>query len=142
MKFSCHVDINEFRARVVELFDDPNNLDKWQDGYKGYEHISGEHLEPGAKYRIYYEKFELIETLMIRNLPLEISGFYEHKHMDNTMVNRFIELPNGYTRYEAEIEYTRISHPFMKLMSWIAPGMFKKQVMKWMVQFKEFVETV
>jgi len=51
-------------------------------------------------------------------------------------------LPNGYTRYEAEVEYTKISNFMVKIMSWLMPGMFKKQVMKWMVQFKNFVEAV
>ena len=41
MKFSSIMEIKAPRTRVVELFRNPDNLSKWQDGFQGIEHVSG-----------------------------------------------------------------------------------------------------
>ena len=42
MKYSCELTIDLPRDEVIALFDDPDNLVKWQPGLQSFEHISGE----------------------------------------------------------------------------------------------------
>ncbi|MEO1260380.1 MAG: SRPBCC family protein [Bacteroidota bacterium] len=146
MKFSCQVTIDQPIDKVIELFDDPNNMKHWQDGFVSFEPISGTPGQPGAKSRIIYEigkkkaPMELIETVLVRNLPHEFSGRYEHKHMTNSMKNYFKKLNTNQTHWTAEVEYTQLNSFMVKIMAFLMPGMFKKQVQKWMDQFKAFAE--
>ncbi len=83
---------------------------------------------------------DLKETIVVNNLPDEVTGLYEHEHMVNTMANRFTSLDHTRTRYEAEIDYTKFIGIMPKLMALLMPGVFKKQVQKRLDSFKEFVE--
>jgi hypothetical protein len=144
MKFTCQVQINKPKEKVVELFDNPENLKYWQDGYQGFDHISG---EPGAvgskstiKYKMGKREIELVETILVNNLPDEFAGEYYHKNMTNTMSNRFTAVTDSTTLYESEVHYIALRGFMTKLMAFLFPNMFKKQVQKWMNQFKDFVE--
>ncbi len=146
MKFNCYVEINQPIEKVIELFDNPDNMKHWQDGFVGFEHLSGKAGKVGAKSRITYtfgkkgKTMELIETIKVRNLPYEFSGTYEHKHMTNNMINRFKSLGPDKTRWDAELEYTKLNGFMIKIMAFLMPGMFKKQTQKWLDQFKAFAE--
>ncbi|MEM7162532.1 MAG: SRPBCC family protein [Bacteroidota bacterium] len=144
MKFTCSVEINEHIDRVVNLWKDEKNLKEWQDGYQGMEHISGEYDKEGSQYLLKYimrnKPMELKETILKHNLPDEYLGKYEHIYMTNTMRNSFIDLGNNRTRYESTVHYTEFRTFSMKIMKTLFPGMFKKQVQKWMNQFKAFAE--
>ena len=52
MKYTREVVIDLPRDRVIELFDDADNLPKWQEGLQRFEHVSGEPGQPGAKSRL------------------------------------------------------------------------------------------
>ena len=146
MQFSCTVDIDQPIEKVIELFDNPDNMKEWQDGFVSFKHLSGSPGEVGSTSVITYENrgkpFELIETIMVRNLPHEFSGMYEHKSMTNTMQNIFTTLENGNTRWTANIEYTKMKGLMLKILTTFMPSMFKKQVQKWMNQFKDFAEKI
>jgi hypothetical protein len=144
MKFSCSVEIEASRERVIKLFEMVEYYPKWQDGFVCMEHTEGDPGKPGSKSIIRYKAgkrvIELLETIEENNLPDSFKGLYEAKEMVNTNQCRFTET-NGKTVYESEIEYLRFNGLVPKLMALLMPGMFKKQVLKWMNQFKEFVET-
>lgn len=140
MKFTCSIDINSNIAKVKEFFLNPDNLKHFQDGFIKKELISGAPGEKGAKSKMIYEKLELTETIITNNLPEEFLALYEHKHMTNTMKVRFIELGDNQTCYISEIEYTKFNGFIVKLIAKLFPAMFKKQVQKWLVQFKNYVE--
>lgn len=144
MKFTCQVEINAPKLKVVELFDDPDNLKEWQDGFVSMEFIEGEPGAVGSKARMVYKsgrrQFELIETILTNKLPDEFEGEYVHKHMTNTMKNTFETLDNGNTLYSVFIHYSKFNGFMIKAMAFIFPGMFKKQTQKWLDQFKSFVE--
>ncbi len=146
MKFKGFIDILKPRELVVKLFQDPDNLGEWQDGFQKIEHVSGEKGAKGSVSMLYYvinnRPLELKETIVENNLPDTFEAFYEHKHMDNTMKCSFSELSDSSTRYNYEFEYTRFSGFMPKMMSIFFPGMFKKQGEKWMKQFKRFVESM
>ena len=88
-----------------------------------------------------YEKLELIETIIYNKLPDEFLGLYEHKYTTNTMKVNFIALNDNETRYISEIEYTKLKGFFINVIAKLFPGMFKKQVLKWMIMFKDFAES-
>lgn len=144
MKFSCHVDINLPRDRVIELFDNPENMHKWQEGLVSFEHLEGERGQPGARSKLVYQNgkktFDLYEYITVRNLPEEFSGYYDHVAMRNTMRNSFKDLGNGITRWESNLDYT-FKTPMWRFMSMFMKGMFKKQTQKWLNNFKEFAES-
>jgi uncharacterized membrane protein len=140
MKFTCTIDINCDRKKVAEIFSNPDNLKHFQEGFKSFEYLEGIPGQKGATKRLVYEKLELIETILVNNLPDEFMALYEHKHMTNTMRVEFIDLGDHKTRYNSEIHYTKFNGVFIKIIAKLFPGMFKKQVLKWMHLFKDYVE--
>ncbi|NND94471.1 MAG: SRPBCC family protein [Flavobacteriales bacterium] len=146
-KFTCSVDINAPMHKVVELWQDPNQLQHWQEGFLGIEPLSGEKGAVGSTMKMRYKmnrskkEFQLIETILVNDLPNQFIGQYEGPGMVNTMNSEFQELPNGMTRWQAEIDYKIIRGFMMKLIAAIAPSMFKRQTQKWLDRFKELVES-
>ena len=144
MKFTCTVIIEKPINQVVEFFINPDNLKEYQDGFLGKELVSGKPAQVGTISKMFYQqgkrKMEITETVRSNNLPHEFSGFYHHIHMDNTMTNRFTSLSENRTQYDAEIEYTVLRGFMVKTVAFLFPRMFKKQVQKWLDQFKEFAE--
>ena len=142
MKYELEIDIDLPRERVVELFDDPDNLKKWQPELVSFDHLDGEPGEPGARSRMVYKmgnkEVEMIETIATRNLPDAFSATYEAKGVHNRVDNRFIDLGDGRTRWLFETEFR--FRGLMWLMSTLMPGMFRKQSLKFMQQFKDFAE--
>lgn len=141
--YTVTVEIAVPRQRVVELFDDPDNLFHWQDGFQSFEHLSGTPGQPGARSKLVYKAgrhvIELYETVVQRNLPDEFNGFYEWSGGRNSLDNRFIELGSQRTRWESTCSY-EFSSWFMKLMGLLRPGMFRKQNLQFMENFKAFCE--
>jgi hypothetical protein len=119
-------------------------MKKWMKGLQSFEHLSGTPGTPGAKSKLVFEmrkkgKMEMIETITVRNLPAEFSGVYHAKGVENLVSNKFVPLSDNRTRYISEQEF-RFSG-FMKLIGLLMPGMFKKQSMKYLTDFKNFVES-
>lgn len=143
MKYRLEIDINQPRSKVIELFDDPDNLKHWQPGFISFSHRSGTPGEVGAQSTLRYNmggsECEMIETITARRLPDEFSGTYETKGVWNKIENRFVELGPNQTRWIADNEFRCAG--FVKLLGWLMPGMFKKQSRKFMQQFKVFAET-
>ena len=144
MKFECEVEIDLNREETVKLWEDPENLVHWQDGFVSFEDLERSAGAVGAKSRMLYDnngrKIDLTETILENNLPDNFKGLYEAKEMTNTMNNRFVELGENRTKWISEIHYTNFNGFIVKAMAFLFPSMFKKQVQKWMDQFKAFVE--
>ncbi|MEM7034592.1 MAG: SRPBCC family protein [Chloroflexota bacterium] len=142
MKYTVEIEIDLPRENVVALFDDPDNLKKWQPDLVVFEHQSGELGQPGAKSRIVHQmgkrEVEMIETIVTRNLPDEFSGTYEAKGVWNKVENRFYELGENKTKWTLDSEFQCTG--FMRVMAFLVPGMFKKQTAAFMKQFKDFAE--
>ncbi|MCK5571108.1 MAG: SRPBCC family protein [Bacteroidetes bacterium] len=143
MKYTCELTIELPRKRVVELFDNPDNLAKWLPGLQSFEHLSGEMGQPGATSRLIFEergrRVEMIETVVTRNLPDEFTGTYEAKGMKNLIANHFYEEGPQETRWEIETEFTFSGS--MKLFSPFMRKAFPKQTLNHMTRFKEFAES-
>lgn len=142
MKYSLEVDIALPRKRVIELFDNPENMSKWQPSLISYEQINGSVGEAGSKTRLVHKmggkEVEMTETVESNNLPDEYTVTYEAKGAWNRVVNRFIEERPDTTKWVFETEFK--CSGFLRVMAFLMPGMFKKQSLKDLRNFKEFAE--
>ncbi|MBJ3784043.1 SRPBCC family protein [Devosia sediminis] len=131
------------RAKVIELFDDPANLGKWQRGFQSFEPISGVPGQPGAKSKLVYQmgkrRMEMIETITRRDLPDAFDGTYDAEGVHNIVENRFVEQGPNQTLWESRNVF-EMGSPLMKVMGFLLPGMFKKQTQTYAEDFKAFAE--
>lgn len=143
MKYTCEIVIDRPVEEVIALFDNPDNMEKWQPGFISFEHMSGEPGQPGAKSRLVYKmgnrEIEMIETILTRNLPEEFSGTYDAGNVYNIVKNSFVPTDGGKTTWKVYQEFKFSG--FMRIIGWLMPGSFKKQSMEHMGLFKEFAET-
>ena len=142
MNYRSEIEIDSPIDNVIKLFDNPANMDKWMDGLLSFEPISGKPGQVGAKSRLKFKmgkrEIEMIETITVRNFPDEFSGTYEANGVFNIVRNKFISLPGNRTKYISEQEFQ--FKGFMKIIGFLMPGSFRKQSMKYLVDFKDFVE--
>lgn len=142
MKFKQRIEINLPREKVIELFDNPDNMKHWQPGLVSFENISGTPGEVGTKsllkYKMGKRDVEMIETITKRDLPDEFSGTYEAKGVWNEVKNYFIETSPNKTEWVSENEFK--FNGFMKIIGLVMPGTFRKESYKYMKLFKEFTE--
>jgi hypothetical protein len=117
-------------------------MKKWMEGLQSFEHISGTPGQVGAKSRLKFKmgkrEMEMIETITVKDLPREFSGTYEMNGVFNSVKNKFVALSDNPTKHISEQEFQ--FKGFMKLFGLLMPGMFKKQSMKYLRDFKNFAE--
>lgn len=144
MKFTCTIEIKKPKELVAELFANPNYLKEYQETFISKDLISGNEGENGAVSKMLYKlgkgNMELTETIIENKLPDFFFAQYHHKHMDNTMCCTFEALNENSTQYSSEIHYTAFRGFMPKAMAFLFPSMFKNQVSKWLVNFKNFTE--
>ena len=144
MNFTCSVTINKPRKIVVDFFANPDFLGEYQEGFIKKVLIFGEVGKENTVSKMYYKmgkgEMELTETILKNDLLDIFLAQYHHKHTDNTMQSSFIVLDENTTQYDAEIHYTAFRGFVVKVMSFLFPSFFKKQVQKWLTNFKVFVE--
>ncbi|MGX7667406.1 SRPBCC family protein [Flavobacterium pedocola] len=145
MKYNCEVEINQPVNRVIELFDNADNLTKWMEGLESFEPLSGTPGQPGAKsllkFKMGKRRMEMTETVTVRNLPEEFSGTYEMDGVTNNIKNSFIAVSDTKTLYRTENEFIIKNNFVMKMFALLMPGLFKKQSMKYLESFKKFAES-
>lgn len=143
MKYSSTIVINAPIDRVVALFDDPSRMKEWMPGLQHFELIEGVQGQVGAKSKLTFDmgkrRIEMVETITVRNLPTEFSGYYEAKGVWNSVSNKFKSIDQNKTEYISEQEF-RFSG-FMKCIGFLFPSAFKKQTMVYLERFKAFVES-
>lgn len=140
MKFSLTINIKAPREKVVDIFLDPEKQQFFQDGFISKTLTYGTPNQIGAQSLIVYKTLELKETVLINRLPEEFKALYKHKSTTNTMHINFSIIDNYTTSYTSQIHYTKFNGFIIKLLAKCFPFIFKKQVEKWMNQFKIYVE--
>lgn len=144
MKYNLDITIDLPRDRVIELFDNPDNMKEWQSGFVSLEPLDGSPGQTGAKSKLLYKMgrrdIEMIETIIKRDLPNEFSASYEAKGVWNSINNIFSEEDENQCKWVLENEFRFTG--FMKIIAFLMPGSFKKETWKMMVQFKNFAERV
>jgi len=143
MKYTCTIDIDLPRDRVITLFDNADNMLKWQEGLVSFEDLDGTPGQVGATSRMRFKtgkrEMEMIETITERNFPDSFAGTYEVDGVWNRVSNRFTETGAGRTHWEMDAEFR--GKGIVGLMIWLAPWMFRKQTRKMMQSFKDFAES-
>lgn len=143
MKYTVEITLDLPRERVVELFDEPDNLPKWQKGLLSFEPISGTPGQAGAKSKLRFQmgkrQMEMVETITRRELPDHFDGTYETQGVFNVVKNRFIPVSDNQTQWVSENEF-RFTTLMMKVIGLLMKGAFPKQSLKYMEDFKAFAE--
>lgn len=141
MRYSVEIEINAPVAKVVELFDVPENVKNWMPVTR-IEPIQGSPGQVGTQSRLIMnnggKETTMVETVLVRDLPREFTGSYEFQGIVYVVKNHFLEAPGGKTRYVSDQDFQLMG--FVKLLGWLMPWLFKKESMKHMVAFKAFVE--
>jgi len=142
MKYELNIEIAVPRKKVIELFDNPDNMKHWQEGFISFEHLAGEAGTEGAtsllKYKMGKREMEMKETIIKHDLPAEFSARYEAKGVWNEVYNYFTVVDKNTTVWESEVIFK--FKGFMKIIAFLMPGSFKKQTYKFMQAFKKFAE--
>lgn len=142
MHYLNEIEINLPVSKVVELFDNPENMKQWQPNLINFEHISGTAGEPGAKSKLTYKMgnrlVEMIEIISVRNLPDEFSGTYEMTGIHTFVKNHFIPIGENKTKYVSESKYQ--FKGFMKIFGFLMRKNFEKQTQHLLESFKLFAE--
>ncbi len=144
MRYRLELEIYRPRDRVLELFLDPRNLPRWQPDLVSFDPVSaGKARDVGTKTRQVHKmggrEVEILETITVRDYPDRFCATYEADNVWNLVENRFIDVGGRKTRWILDSEF-RCKGVAMNLMSFLLPGMFKKQTVTFMKRFKEFAE--
>lgn len=142
MKFNIEITINQPIAKVIELFDNTENMKQWMQGLESFEHLSGTPGEVGSVSKLKFKRgkreLEMIETITVKNLPEEFSGTYLANGVFNIVKNKFIPLSDTTTKYLSQQEFRFTG--FMRIIGFLMPGAFRDQSMKYLMTFKYFAE--
>ncbi|MDW7661867.1 MAG: SRPBCC family protein [Bacillota bacterium] len=140
MKYKIELEINKPRDEMLVLFQDVEFMKKWQPGFRSLEVLDGQPGEVGSKSKLTYlskgKPSEIIETIILKELPDRFDFLYEAKNVKNWARNSFVAKGEK-TLWIAEHEFKFSS--FMKLFG-LMQGMFVKQTTKDMNTFKQAAE--
>lgn len=142
MKYTTEIRINLPRSKVVELFDDPAKLYKWQPGLQSHTHLEGRAGEEGARSELVYEgrkgTLVITETIVCKKPPEQYHMQYRSRGVFNQVENWFMEELPGSTLWRSE--NTFIFKGFMVLMAPFMKQAFIHNTMLNMDRFKLFAE--
>ena len=142
MKYSHEIIINLPRQKVLDIFDNQENLAKWQKGLVSFTNVSGEAGEVGAvsklKYKMGKRDIEMVETIIKKDLPKEFHFKFEAKGVWNEVKNFFEENDSESTKWISDNDFR--GKGMIRLMMFLMPGAFKKQSLQYMKDFKNFAE--
>ncbi len=144
MKFTLELPIKSSRVEVWKLFDNPENISKWQPTLLSFDPVSGVPGQPGAISKLTFEEngrqFVLIEKVTYRDEPKRLDVVYENNFADNTVKNTFLEQGSDKTLWVVETEFKfktlimRILGPWMKKN-------FVARTQRAMERFRELAES-
>ena len=142
MKYTAEISINLPRSKVIEIFDNTENLYKWQPGLRNRIHLEGKPGEEGARSELVYEgrKGDLVitETITVKRLPEQMHMNYTSRGVYNEVANWFSEEEPGKTLWRS-INLFRFKG-FMMIMAPFMKQAFIHNTMLNMDRFKIFAE--
>ena len=142
MKYELEMEIFAPRKIVADLYIDRARMKEWQPSLLDCKELHGIPGEVGAKRELTHKmgkrSIVMTETVRESNLPENICYVYEAKGVWNPVENHFQEISSGKTRWTFKTEFQ--CKGFMRVMSFLMPGAFKKESRKHMRAFKDFAE--
>lgn len=143
MKYVTEIIIDKPRDLVVSQMRDKEASFKWMEGLKSFDLIEGEMEQVNSKYKMVFENNgktqSMIETITHFDPPKKITTTYEMGSVWNECVNRFVEFETK-TKYIMDTEF-KFGFPWV-LFAWAMKPIFKKQTLKGMIDFKNYVESL
>ena len=143
MKHKAEILIDADLATVWRMFDDPDNMTKWQPTLKSFTHRSGTPGQPDAVSELVYDEdgreVVMTETITARREPYFLGGTYESKWANVVIVNHFEETEDGATRWTMNSKYG--FKGFMKIMALFVRNSICDRSDTDMNRFKLLVET-
>jgi len=142
MKYTVSNTINKPLEEVIEKFKDPEGVKHWMEGLQKIEHLSGTPGEVGAKSDFYFlhkkKEMKISETILEQNFPNQIKFAYQSPMGYNEVEMQFEKITDNSVK-QINNSYFELKG-IMKIMSFMLKGMFKKQSLKFMTAFKDYVE--
>ncbi|MFD2824334.1 SRPBCC family protein [Lacinutrix iliipiscaria] len=127
----------------IKKLNNAENMKHWQKGLVRYEYISGIPGELGSKMELFYKlgkrEMNLTETIIYSKLPHELHMTYDTKGVHNIQKNYFESTPEGFTKWTSKNEFLPTTFT-LRMMILLMPRAFKKQSMKYLLDFKNFAE--
>ena len=143
MKYALELILDRPRAEVWRIFDDPDNMEKWQPTLVKFERLSGMAGQPGAVARLTFKngdrEFSLIEKVTFRAEPERLEGVYENEFADNFVKNTFLEQGQNHTLWKVEVEF-RFKTLLMRILSPFVKKRFVASTQRDMDRLKALVE--
>ncbi len=143
MKFKFETVIDADLETVWAAFDNPDNMNRWQQNLESFKLVSGEPGQPGAVSELVYDekgkKVVMKETITERRQPDFLAGTYESPMGKALIVNHFEAVDQDSTRWSAWCNVT--FQGLMKVMSLFVGGAIRKRTEADMLRFKLMVET-
>lgn len=95
MKYKIELEINKPRNEMLVLFQDVEFMKKWQPGFQSLEVLDGQPGEVDSKSKLTYlskgKTSEIIETIILKELPNRFDFLYEAKGVKNWARNSFVD---------------------------------------------------
>lgn len=143
MKHKTEVLIDADRATVWRIFDDSNNMTRWQPTLKSFTHKTGTPGQHDAVSELVYDEngreIVMTETITARREPDFLGGIYESRWSTVVIFNHFEETDDGKTRWVSSSNY--IFKGLMKIMALFKLKTIFKRTESDMNRFKLLVET-
>jgi uncharacterized protein YndB with AHSA1/START domain len=143
MKHKTEILIDADRATVWRIFDDPDNMPKWQPTLRSFKHKSGTPGQPDAVSELVYDEngreVVMTETITARREPSFLGGTYDSKWASIVIVNHFEETDTGQTRWVSNANCR--FKGFMKIMALFMRKSICYRTDADMNRFKLLVET-
>jgi hypothetical protein len=142
MKYTAEIRIQLPQNQVIQLFDNTENLHKWQPGLKSFTHLEGEPGKEGARSALAYEgrkgDLQITETIILNKLPESIHMEYRSRGVYNMVENWFSEEEPGVTLWKS-VNLFKFKG-MMMLMALFMKQAFIQNTMLNMDRFKLFAE--
>ncbi|HEU0292910.1 MAG TPA: SRPBCC family protein [Anaerolineales bacterium] len=143
MKYKLELPIHKPRAEVWKIFDDPDNMNKWQPSLIKIECVNGTAGQPGAVSRLTFKsgerEYALTETVLFRAEPERLDGVYENEYAENVVRNIFLEQGQEATLWKVEVIF-RFKTLFMKILGTLKKKNFVIRTQRDMERFKALAE--
>lgn len=142
MNYTIKNNIKASLNTVANKIADPKAAKEWTEGLESVEQIESEYCKVGSKRKLTYKfgKKEMImtETILENDLPKSIKFAYDSSMGRNIVELVFEELSSNETQQTCHTEIQ--INGWMKYVSFLFGGMFKKQTQKYMEAFKSYAE--
>ncbi len=143
MKIKVEAEIRASRDFVWAVFDNPDNLPRWQPTLESFTHQTGKAGQPRVSSELVYnengKKITMTETVTERRKPQFMAGIYESARTTSLIVIHLEEIDDNTTRF---VSYTNMKFKgIMRILSLFVGNSIRIRAEADLNRFKLLVET-